>query len=106
MKLLSTYRPSISATIKRIYGALKDKDTTAGSKVVAEHINEVWYAIYAVMKKAGITPNGQDENIDDSQFLTALIDLFENNMPYKVGKTYNVGDTFTIGGVTPLSTPS
>lgn len=106
MRKLDIYSQGDNSNTNHPYSLLTNtQGGVDGSSADANQINDPMYALYAVLNKAGIVPNNNLESVANSQFLQALTDLFENNMPYKAGKTYNVGDTFTIGGVTHIVVP-
>lgn len=108
MRKLDIYSQGDNSNTNHPYSLLTNtQGGVDGSSVDANQINDPMYALYAVLNKAGITPNNNLESVANSQFLQALTILIEETQlqPYKAGKTYNVGDTFTIGGVTHIVIP-
>ena len=62
------------------YGSFKNDVTEGdkqGSPVVAMWPNDLYYALYAVMKAAGVQPNGQRESTNNSDFLKAIQQLIK-----------------------------
>lgn len=62
------------------FGTTKDDLTPGdetGTPLIKKWLNDLYYANYAVLFKAGVTPNGLEENTSASDFVTALTKLME-----------------------------
>ena len=92
MKELSEYSPSIAPTGSTAYGTLKNETAPEegdGTAVVAEHIQDLQYALYAILQLAGQSPNGTLESTSNKQLLSAMGQIL--SMKYNVGTTYAKG---------------
>lgn len=90
MKRMSSYENAQAETGDLPFGAFSN-ETSAGSDdgttIVAEHLQDLFYALYQVLQLAGMTPNGSLENGNQSkQFLSALSNiapvLYNNTATY------------------------
>lgn len=76
MKQLDSYSPSETAVAGVTdYGQVVNEDspgTQDGTPIDATLINDPYYAMYAVIKDAGVTPSGSVETTAVSDFLDAL----------------------------------
>jgi len=87
---MSSYENAQAETGDLPFGAFSN-ETSAGSDdgttIVAEHLQDLYYALYQVLQLAGMTPNGSLENGNQSkQFLSALSNiapiLYNNTTTY------------------------
>lgn len=53
----------------------------SGTPLIEKWPNDIYYALYAVLNRAGITPSGTKENVSVSQFLTALLTVIDQENP-------------------------
>jgi hypothetical protein len=101
MKTLESYENSQEATTDLPFGAFSN-ETSAGSddgtEVVAQHMQDLYYALYQVLQLAGFSPNGSLENgSSQKQFLSALSNV--SNLLYNETTTYKKGAVcFNISG--------
>jgi hypothetical protein len=76
----NTNAPNVGAGLD--YGSFKNDVSPGdhtGTPFVEIYMNDVVYALYAVLKEAAITPSGVKETTAVSDFLTALKKLIVNN---------------------------
>ena len=91
MKAMSSYENAQEATSDLPYGAFSNESSAGsndGTDIVAEHLQDLYYALYQVLQLSNQTPNGSLENGNQSkQFLSAL----SNVAPflYNSTTTYN-----------------
>ncbi|MBO4737951.1 MAG: hypothetical protein J5606_00140 [Bacteroidales bacterium] len=76
MKKLESYEQSNSGTSDLPYGSFKNESSAGsqdGTEIKAEHMQDLYYALYQILQQAGVQPNGSLENGSTSkQFLSAL----------------------------------
>ena len=76
MKNMYSYENAQAATSDTPFGAFANETSAGnndGTKIVAEHLQDVYYPLYQVLQLAGVQPNGNLENGSTSkQFLSAL----------------------------------
>ncbi|WP_407545945.1 hypothetical protein [Vibrio parahaemolyticus] len=72
------------------YGTFRNDVTEGdnqGSPLSAMWPNDLYYALYAVMKEVGVQPNGQRENTNNSDFLKAIKLLIKQIISETQGNT-------------------
>ena len=75
MKKLDQYSPSIPAESNFAYGLLKNETAPSagdGTAILAQHLQDLYYALYGVLQLAGEDPNETLEATNNKQFLGAL----------------------------------
>ena len=90
MKRMSSYENAQAETGDLPFGAFSNETSVGsddGTTIVAEHLQDLYYALYQVLQLAGMTPNGSLENGNQSkQFLSALSNvapiLYNNTTTY------------------------
>ena len=91
MKRMSSYENAQAETGDLPFGAFSNESSAGsddGTIIVAEHLQDVYYALYQVLQLAGQTPNGSLENGNTSkQFLSALSNVAP--LLYNSTATYN-----------------
>lgn len=79
MRRLDSYEKSKAATGDLPYGAFQNESSSGsndGTEIVAEHMQDLYYALYQVLQLSGTTPNGTLENGNNSkQFIGALANI-------------------------------
>ena len=91
MKKMESYDNAHEATADLPFGTFAN-ETSAGSddgtEIVAEHMQDLFYALYQVLQLAGVQPNGSLENGNQQkQFLSALSNI--TPVLYNATTTYN-----------------
>jgi hypothetical protein len=82
MRDLSTIANVDPATPNLIYGEMVNfvADTVDGTAMTKEWVQDLYYALIAVMNEAGVIPNNTEEGATSSQFLTALQAIISNSL--------------------------
>ena len=93
MKSMSSYDNAQDATSDLPFGAFSNESSAGsddGTNIVAEHLQDLYYALYQVLQLAGQTPNGYLENGNaQKQFLSALSTI--TPVLYNQYTTYGLG---------------
>ncbi len=92
---LDTYQPHVPPTSDFRVGTLQNTiGGVPGTQILANHVNDLFYAIDNVLKSAGKNPNNKLESASNSQFLDALNILFEKKLTYQLPSLITKQGTF------------
>jgi hypothetical protein len=101
MKAMSSYENAQAATSDLPFGAFSNESSAGsndGTETIAEHLQDVYYALYQILQLANQSPNGSLENGNQQkQFLSALSNVA--SLLYNSTTTYAKGAVcFNISG--------
>ena len=90
MKEMQDYSPSVPATGNLAYGTFKNETSAGaddGTKITAEHMQDLYYAIYSILQLGGEAPNNTLEAGDNKQVLSVMSKILM--MKYNASATYS-----------------